>query len=104
MTQHEDRLNKVWNEARDLGVYELVEEFEYGDSAPFVKLPSGEFELVDMQRGKEGAPSEIWIVFRFENKLYRINGHYDSWSGTEWNTHVEEVAPKEKVIIVYEKV
>lgn len=104
MTQHEDRLNDVWEEVKHLGVYELIDNFEYGDTAPIVKFPSGELELVDMQLGEEGGPENVWVVFRFEDKLYRINGYYNSWNGTDWNSHVEEVQAKEKVIIIYEKV
>lgn len=66
------------------------------------ELPSGTAELVDSKFGYEGGGEDIWVVFKFDSKLYRMTGYYGSWSGDEWDAStIIEVVPEEKVTIIY---
>ncbi len=49
--------------------------------------------------------SDTYVIFRFDGRLYRLDGYYDSWNGGEWEglESAYEVEEKDKVIKVYPK-
>lgn len=59
-----------------------------------------------LQYGGEGKGDEWYVVYHFiDHDIYiRIDGYYQSYSGTEFNgwDSCREVRPQEKTIIVYE--
>ena len=80
-----------------------VEDFDYYElEHDTVTIPGiGTTEPVD-RFGGEGMGDERWVVFKLENRLFRISGYYSSWEGTEWYEDVTEVKPVEVVKTEYE--
>lgn len=69
------------------------------------KTSAGLIEYVDAKDGMEGGGEAIWVVFKLDGKLYRINGYYASYDGSNWDDGpIEEVVAEEKVITVYKTV
>jgi hypothetical protein len=56
--------------------------------------------------GHEGAGEHAERVFEHDNngeKIFvKIEGYYSSYEGTEWESSIDLVTPREKVITVYE--
>lgn len=68
-----------------------------------VVLPSGQVEQV-AQHGGEGEGDEYWVVFSVGDQLFRVEGYYSSWNGTDWeNVEVEEVEAYEVSVTQYKK-
>jgi len=90
------------------GKTEIVQFFEFARS-PYPKLEVedlGEIEFVDAKFGAEGGGEDIWFVFKFEDTLYRFTGYYSSYDGENWDDYsdLEEVAPRETIVIVYDSI
>lgn len=61
----------------------------------------GKLEFVE-DFGGEGQGDTMWVVFKVQDRYFRKTAYYDSWNGASWDSSLEEVEPKEKVITVYE--
>lgn len=82
---------------KDLSVYDLEE--QDGTKEAF-----GEIEVVDEKGDCEGGGDYSMKVFHFKdhNCFIKVTGFYSSYNGTDWDSDWKEVAPKEKLITVYE--
>lgn len=56
------------------------------------------FEFLDTERDY----STYYWYFSLGDKIYRYDGYYDSWAGTEWNGALQEVRRVTKKIKVWE--
>ena len=96
-------LNLLWNQHREeyKGYGPWPEDFTYKGSPLTKKYPNS--ELVE-DFGGEGLGDHAHVVIRVDDKLFKIDGYYSSYDGTDWDTEWYEVKPAEKTITVYEKV
>lgn len=91
------------------GWHSLIEEIDYRDKS--FELPDiGTVTLVESHGGGEGSGEERWIVFKVvsnpgtriaEERLFRRNGYYASFHGSDFDGPTEEVQPTEKSITVW---
>lgn len=64
-----------------------------------------EFSYVSSEGGREGEGDYMEVVFKANDKLFRVTGHYNSYDDNEWYTEdIVEVRPKEVTVTVYEPV
>ena len=65
----------------------------------------GDVEFVD-DFGGEGMGDHAHVVFKVVStgKLYKIDGYYSSWEGTDWESEAYEVKPVEVTNIEYQRV
>jgi len=74
-----------------------------------VTIPNvGQATLVE-EFGGEGMGDQLWFVFKITDdagneRLFRRNGWYQSYSGGEFDGPTEEVKPVEKVVTVYKAI
>jgi hypothetical protein len=59
-------------------------------------------EHVDSYGGMDKG-SDIWVVFRLGDQLFKKSGFYASHYGTDWDGPLVEVKPVEKTVTVFEK-
>ena len=66
----------------------------------------GTVKHVDSHGGHEGAGEEMWVVFSVTDgdvsRIFRKDGYYASWDGSDWDGDFREVKPKLKTITVWE--
>jgi hypothetical protein len=85
----------------------FYDDFGYGNAT--FKTDKGEFlmEVLESVGGGEGGGEKRYVVFRLthngESIVYRRNGAYYSYHGTDWYDY-DEVKPVEKTITVWEAV
>jgi len=64
------------------------------------KIADIDFKFIHSQR----LDSEFFVVFQVEDILYRIDGYYSSYGGSEFNFNdIRIVTKQEKTITVYEE-
>ncbi len=94
---------EVANAIEEMGVSDFVGRLDnWGDSTKAADLSVGEAVLKDAKFGCEGGGEELWLVFAIGEQFFRITGYYSSYEGSEWESDVTEVEPREKVVTVYE--
>lgn len=84
---------------------ELDDREDFGYEVETMKfLPRvGEVEFVE-HVGGEGEGDHTHVVFKVSGKLFKLDGFYSSWEGTEWEDSVYAVKPKEVKVIQYEAI
>ena len=76
----------------------------YGEEIELLsKIGNG--EIVHEKGGYEGEGEEvIRVIFLKDHNIYfKIGGFYSSYNGTDWESTISQVTPKEKTITVFEK-
>jgi hypothetical protein len=70
-----------------------------------IELPSGTVKIVELQDAGEGDYSAaIYIVFSINDQLFRVDGQYESWSGSEWEANdMYECAPVQVLVTQYQR-
>lgn len=58
---------------------------------------------IDSDKNYDGWSEELWVVFDVQGTLYKAEGTYTSYVGSNWYNELKVVVPKEKTIIVYEE-
>lgn len=77
-------------------------EIQWGLST--IQLPSGPASFVK-HFGGEGKGEEYWVLFQVGDELFKVDGHYDSWDGVDWDdAKLYKVAPVEVTVIEYQKI
>lgn len=51
---------------------------------------------------EQGNETEVWLLFRIEDKFYKKYGTGDSYGDVDWDGPFKEVYKSEKVVTVYE--
>ena len=79
-----------------------IDEMDYRDGTDgTVEVPGfGKLELVE-NFGGEGMGDQMWVVFKVGDRMFRMNGYYDSWNGGEWDGSLEEVEAREVKVTQY---
>jgi hypothetical protein len=87
-------------------VEELRPSFGNRNAHPEVELPGiGVAVHQDGKFGEEGGGEDVWVVFQIGEDMYRMTGYYNSYDGSEWDTHgMHAVMPYERTIIDYKPV
>jgi hypothetical protein len=64
-----------------------------------------DIKIAEKFGGTEGDGETHWFVFQHKDKFFRLPGFYDSYSDNEyyWEA-IREVAPKEKLVTVFEDI
>lgn len=77
-------------------VYDDVDKVEFGNLF-------GPWKKVHSEGGGEGGGSYVVRVFHFEkfDTYLKLEGHYSSYEGTEWDDNFTIVKPEQKTITVY---
>lgn len=72
-----------------------------GEYTKSFEIPSGTVTLIEDHGGGEGDGEERFVVIKVGDRLFRYDGYYSSWSGTEWDDTLREVEPFEVTVIQY---
>lgn len=91
-----DEINEAISEYDDNRDERQTEEFAYEVSNSLHFLPTiGEIEFVE-DFGGEGMGDHAHVVFKVVStgKLYKLDGYYSSWEGTDWQDKAYEVEAK----------
>lgn len=79
----------------------FAEALQYYGDGEGVNLPGvGTAYLVEYNHVNE----DLELIFKIDEQFFRITGYYSSYDSDQWDNDVEEVAPEEKVIIVYKRI
>lgn len=83
--------------------YDFHEEIDWRDTE--IELPSGTVKKVEGEDAGEGDYSaDIYIVFSVNGQLFRVDGHYESWAGSEWEANdMYECAPVQVLVTQYQR-
>lgn len=54
--------------------------------------------------GGEGQGDEAWVVFEVNGRMYKKEGYYASFHGTDWDGDLYEVEQYEKTVTDYRRV
>lgn len=57
----------------------------------------------DQDKSYDGWHEDIWVVFDIGGTLYRADGTYTSYAGSEWKPELRVVVPKQKMVTYYEE-
>jgi hypothetical protein len=102
LEEHFEYVESNWNN-EDVEGIESWHELKYGCGGHVTGL--GKVSHVDSYGG-EGKGDEYWVVFSVTDwgvtRHFRMDGWYASYSGAEFDGDLKEVAPKQKVITVWE--
>lgn len=82
---------------------ESYDDIKYGSEGEIPGL--GYVKLVD-EYGGEGQGDEYWVVFSVSDggvtRLFRMDGYYASYYGSEFDGDLKEVQARQKTVTVYE--
>jgi hypothetical protein len=83
--------------------YDFIEDLTWRDAE--IELRSGTAKVVEFIDAGEGDYSaDTRLVFSVNEQLFRVDGHYESWAGSEWNSDdIYEVSPVPVVVIEYQR-
>lgn len=86
---------------------ELVEALFWTDSANVELDGIGTITGIEDHGGGEGSGEERWFVFKVtdsagEERVFRRNGYYASFYGSDFDGPTEEVYPVQKTVTVWE--
>lgn len=105
-TAPEDLLGLTVDGHRNAGTIESLLDYGFGDSRS-VYEQDGEvtLQIVYSEGGGEGEGQHVERVIKATcaagTAYWRVTASYDSWSGTEWNSEVDVVFPKEVTATQY---
>jgi hypothetical protein len=70
-----------------------------------IELPSGTVKLVEAEDAGEGDYSaDIYVVFSVNGQYFRVDGHYESWAGSEWDANdLYECAPVQVLVTQFQR-
>jgi hypothetical protein len=63
-----------------------------------------DYHSYDSDKSYDGWTEEMWIVFSVSGHLYKAEGTYTSYIGSDWEDELKLVKPKQKVIVVFEEI
>lgn len=83
---------------------EFWSELKYESDRYSVVVDGVEYKATHVEsRGGMDQGSDIWVVFRLGDQLFKKSGFYASHYGTDWDGPLVEVKPVEKTVTVFEK-
>jgi hypothetical protein len=75
-------------------------ELSYGDHIVQIDGVDHKIEVVSMHESRDWS-YEAFVVFLLEGRYFRVDGEFESYSGTTWGP-LQEVSLKTKTVEVYE--
>jgi hypothetical protein len=83
--------------------YEFLDAVGHSGKKPV--FPSGPVRVVELQDAGEGDYSaDTHFVFSVGEQLFRIDGHYESWAGGEWEAEqMYEAEPVQVMVTQYQR-
>lgn len=75
-------------------------ELSYGDHYVMIDCVSHKIEVVTMHESRDWS-YDAFIVFLLEGRYFRVDGEFQSYSGTTWN-ELTEVSKTTKTVTVWE--
>ena len=98
-----------WHEEETRGWHGLCEALFWCDRSQLHLPDIGVVTGVEDHGGGEGSGEERWFVFKITDefggeRLFRRNGYYASFHGSDFDGPTEEVVPAQKMITVFEAV
>jgi hypothetical protein len=68
------------------------------------ETPVGKIEVVELDEGGEGHGEDIHVVIKVveTEQLFRLNGSYTSYVGSEWDGDLYPVTAVERTVVFYE--
>lgn len=87
----------------DSAFYQFVEDLTWRDAE--LELASGTAKSVKFIDAGEGDYSaDTLLVFSVNGQLFRVDGHYESWAGCEWEANdLHEVEPVQVYVTDYQR-
>lgn len=82
---------------------EFFSELQYGSDSYTISIDGVDYkpEKVDDYGGMDMG-SELWVVFKIGDQLFKKSGWYASHDGSYWDGDLSEVKPVQKTITVFE--
>lgn len=93
-----------YNESKITHVfYEFIEDIGWAKGE--VALASGTAKTVEFIDAGEGDYSaDTMLVFSVNDQLFRVDGHYESWAGNEWESEqMYEAEPVQIMVTEYQR-
>lgn len=83
--------------------YQFVEDFGWGQAE--IELASGTAKVVEFEDAGEGDYSaDTHLIFSVNGQIFRVDGHYESWAGTEWESNdLYEATPVPVLVTEYQR-
>jgi hypothetical protein len=90
-----------WLTRHVAGHFRLFEEFP--TKVEFDVVGIGEVEVFDyhLSYSFENEYNAVWMVFKINDKLFKIHGAKDSYGGTDWGRELKPVTEKKEVRYEY---
>jgi hypothetical protein len=85
---------------------ELRPSFGNRNAHPEIELPGIGVAVYQAGKfGEEGGGEDVWVVFQIGEDMYRMNGYYNSYDGSEWETYgLHAVMPFERTVIDFKRI
>lgn len=83
--------------------YQFVEDIGWRHAE--LELSSGTTKVIEFIDAGEGDYSaDTRLVFSVNGQLFRVDGHYESWAGNEWEANdMYECAPVQVLVTEYQR-
>ena len=83
--------------------YEFVEAITWRNAE--IELKSGTAKSIDFKDAGEGDYSaDTHLIFSVGSQIFRVDGHYESWAGGEWEAQdLHEVEPVQVLVTQYQR-
>lgn len=90
-----------WLERHVAGHFRLFEEFP--TKVEFDVVGLGKVEVYDyhLNYDFENEMNIVWMVFKINGKLFKVNGSKDSYGGSDWSTELKKVTERKEVEYLY---
>lgn len=83
--------------------YQFVEDIGWRQAE--LELKSGTAKVIEFIDAGEGDYSaDTLLIFEVNGQIFRVNGHYESWAGNEWEANdLYEVEPVQVLVTQYQR-
>ena len=106
-----DHLNKVHGgkygyysvEEFPTAFYQFVEDIGWRQAE--LELASGTAKVIEFLDAGEGDYSaDTRLIFSVNDQIFRVDGHYESWAGNEWEANdMYEATPVQVLVVEYQR-
>lgn len=90
-----------WLTRHVAGVFRLFENFPTQVEFDVVGLGKVEVYDHDLKSYFENEYNPVWMVFKINGKLFKLEGKKDSYGGSDWDRDLTAVTKREKVMYDY---
>lgn len=102
-TAHDPKYGTYNIEEFPSAFYQFVEDIGWRQAE--LELKSGTAKVVEFVDAGEGDYSaDTLLIFEVNGQYFRVDGHYESWAGGEWEANdLHEVEPVQVLVTQYQR-